>query len=147
MKKFLGLLFVCFLLAGCGIVDSAKEKIEKELKKEVILVCSKNTESTVNFVTDMSYYFENDKTVKLGIKYTYDLSAYSEEQRKSFSGAGMCATEAIKTDLGMTDCKEELSGSDYIVEGFSTKLLAQSKDSYSTTKKALESDGWTCTEK
>ena len=153
MKKVLGLCLLCvsFLLVGCGKTTPAKsqeqkveETVEKSTSGNSLLVCSKYSAGSVNFTTEMSYHYENDKAVKLGIRYNYDLSSYTEEQRKAFANAGMCETDAIKETLAMIDCKEELSGTDYIVEGYSEKLLGQSSGSLSLVKQTLESQGWTC---
>ena len=153
MKKIFGLLLLCvyFLLVGCGKKNSSNEennnKPNEDVKKDVVLVCSHNTEGQINFITEMSYYFENDKAVKLGIKYYYDLSNYNDAQKQSFASAKMCETDAMKTTVEMIDCKEELQGNQYIVEGFSEKLLGQTTSSYSATKSSYESGGWTCVTK
>ncbi len=165
MKKVLGLLLVCFLLVGCGVVDSAKEKIKEKIEEtteettkgnteevtsdekvatEKVLTCSNYTENTVNFTTEMSYYFKGDELEKLGIKYTYDLSSYTDTQREAFAAAKMCDTDAIKTTLGMEDCTEGLSGTNYIVKGTSEKMRSQSMGTLDIVKYSYESENWTC---
>ena len=155
MKKLLCLLLCCFLLVGCGKTkettnatkNETKNETKEETKKSQILSCSKDIENDINFNTEMTYYFESDKLVNLGIKYVYDLSSYTDEQRQVFAGSKMCENESITERLGMRDCKEELSGSNYIVTGYADKLLQQT----SGTLKALQAyhvgDGWTCTTK
>lgn len=149
MKKLLALLVVfgCFLLVGCKQVDEIKEKIDDVTGKKVVLTCSLNTASTVNFVTEMSYYFEKDKLVDLGVKYIYDLSAYTQTQREAFASASMCQTESVQTKLGMRDCKEELQGANYVVEGYADKLRDQSTGTADTLEAEYTKQGWACTKK
>ena len=98
MKKVFVLLLVCFLLVGCGKNNSNQSTPSNDVtKKDVILTCTKRTSATLDFDTEMTYYFENIKIVKLGVKYSYDLSSYTEEQRKNFAGSNMCETDSIKT--------------------------------------------------
>ena len=134
MKKVfvLCLFCACMLLTGC--------------KKEKVLSCSKETDSPLHFTTEMSYHYEDEKLVKLGVKYTYDLSSYNETQRKAFSDAKLCENEAIKNQLGMNDCKEELKGTDYLVYGTAEKLVkAQENLTLETIETSLKADNWTCT--
>ena len=148
MKKYLGIfiLLVCFLLVGCKDKEEPKNDEPKEEEKtNTVLDCSKSTDDPLYFVTDMIFYFENDTITKLSVKYNYDLSGYNEQQRKAFASADMCSTEDLKTKLGMVDCKEELSGTNYIVSGDAEKLLEQSKGTSSQLKTAYEAQGWTCT--
>ena len=157
MKKImvLCLLLCCFFLAGCGdiiINDSNKTNNKAETKKEnqepkttkAVLACTSDTKSSVNFNTVMTYYYENDKIVRLTVKYTYDLTSYTSEQRKAFAGSKMCEQEYLIEQLGMKDCKEELSGSSYIVEGDAEKLLKQATTPLDLTKSSFESQGWKC---
>ena len=141
MKKVLGvvLVLVCLLLAGCGTKETAA--------KDAVLSCSKLTENTVDFVTEMVYYYSSGKIVKLGVNYEYDLSKYTDEQRQLFASAKMCETDAIKTQLGMVGCTEQLFGDKYLVSGFSEKLLEQAVGSLDVVKASYESQGWTCTTK
>ena len=154
MRKFsiICLLLVCFLLVGCGVKKTNTEtntntntNTQTEVKKQ-ILICSLLTkQDTVNFTTEMAYYFENDKAVKLGVKYTYDLSKYTQTQRDAWATVKMCELDTITDDLGMTECQEALVGTDYLVKGYSAKLLAQSSGAtLSQGKKQLEDAGWTC---
>lgn len=156
MKKVLCLLLVCILLAGCGSInininDDGKEETGKQTEKvttptinKSILVCSKMTESNVNFSTEMAYYFENDKVVKLGVKYVYDLSSYTQDQRNAWATVKMCEMEAMEEQLGMADCQEALDGTNYVVKGYANKLLEQATGSQSYLKSTFESQGWTC---
>ena len=147
MKKlFIILLLSCFLLVGCGKTES-NNQTKTDTKKEEVLVCSKKIENTVDFITEMSYYFENDKIVRLGIKYVYDLSPYTEEQRNAFGTSKMCETESIKDTLGMVNCQEALNGTDYIVTGDSENLLKKATGSLEANKKSYIADGWDCTVK
>ena len=145
MKKVLLVLLGCFLLVGCtnSLINNSNQTQEQKVKKST-LVCSLLTKADLDFVTEMSYYFENDKITKVGVKYTYDLSPYSEEQRNVMAGSKMCDTESFKTSLGMEDCKEELSGTNYIVGGYAQKLLEKTKGTQEFIKKSNEKDGWTC---
>ncbi len=147
MKKILLCLFACLLLVGCGKTQNQKQEeqqVEEPKVTNSVLVCSKGTEGSVNFNTDMSLYFENDTLVKLGVKYVYDLSEYNEEQRKAFASANLCSTDSIKDTLGMNDCKEQLQGTNYIVEGSAPKLLEQSKGKLTEVKTSFEKQGWIC---
>ncbi len=150
MKKLLLTILVgCFLLTGCSFTTSkndeqkSENKVEgKTEKTEETLVCSKNTESTVNFVTEMSYRFKNDKAEELVVKYSYDLSSYNAEQKTVFKN--MCETDAMKNTLGMVDCEEELVGDNYIVKGKATKLLETTVGSLKANKASFAAQGWTC---
>ena len=90
MKKFLIILLVCFLLVGCvpdknESNESTKNETVKPVKNESVLICSKKaTASSIDFITEMSYLFEGDKLEKLGVRYTYDLSPYTDEQMEIF---------------------------------------------------------------
>lgn len=108
------------------------------------LICTKETQSTLNFVTEMTYYYENGKTVKLGVRYVYDVSQYNDAQKQSIAATKMCETSAITDDLGMKDCTEALYGSSYIVSGSADKLLDQAIYSLEETKSSLVLAGWTC---
>ena len=145
MKRiFIGIVLVCcFLLVGCN--KSTNNEPKEEVKKTAILTCAKDSEDPIHFTTEMIYYFENDAITNLGVRYTYDLSKYNEEQRKAFADSKLCETDSVKNDLGMTECQEELAGTNYIVNGFATKLLAQSKGTFEQTKTSYEHGGWTCT--
>ena len=156
MRKFLGLLCLLgmsFLLDGCDLFGAKEDKKEEETttpeetkSTEVVLRCSKTTkEDDVNFVTTMSYYFKDDKIVNLGVKYNYDLSIYDADTRALFSSSKMCDTEELKTQLGMVDCKEQLSGNNYIVEGYAKKLLEDAEGTFEQVKQVFDSDGWSCT--
>ncbi len=164
MKKLLSAFLVigCLLLVGCdknifkslpieketNITPETKNetKVEEKNTKQV-LSCNKDTAGTVNFNTEMTYYYENDEPIQLAIKYTYDLSSYTEEKRQSFAAAKLCETDAIKNDLGMIACKEQLSGTNYIVEGYAVKLLEKSKGSLRAMKASFENQALTCTVK
>ena len=147
MKKIC-FLFVCLVLVGCGSKKTENNpssgQVEDNTSKSAKLICSKYSEETVNFTTEMTYYYENDEVVNLGIKYVYDLSEYTDTQREVFKNSDMCKMDEIQNTLGMSDCKEELSGTDYIVQGSATKLISQSKGTLNLTKKTLENSGWTC---
>ena len=150
MKKgVLVLVLCCFLLVGCGKTTPTKNetnnKPKEDTKKTSLLVCSMDTKHTVNFNTEMAFSFENDVPVKLGVRYSYDLSSYTEEQRNAFAKAKMCETDSIKNTLEMTDCQEGLVGTDYIVKGYSEKMLRQAMASPSVLKSTYETQGWTCT--
>ncbi len=163
MKKIvLVFLFLsCFLLVGCSSFDFLKNQTQtdtenkqgetttpkkEETKKNTIVSCSLKTEGSIDFITEMAYFFENDKIVKLGVKYTYDLSKYTAEQRNAFASSKMCETDAIKNTLGMVDCQEELVNTDYIVKGYSEKLLQTAVGTPSIVKSSYTSQGWTCSE-
>ena len=153
------MLCICLLLVGCNKAETGDNNTEENKtvtenkttevtdNETGVLICSKSTKSTVEFVTEMQYNFENGKLTKLGVKYTYDLSGYTDEQRKAFNDSKMCETEAIKTTLGMIDCKEELSGTNYIVSGYTDKLRDQSTGGIKENKASYEQEGWTCTVK
>ena len=147
MKKLLlAILVGCFLLTGCSFTTAKNDEKEAENKVEEkvedTLVCSKNTESTVNFVTEMSYRFKNDKAEELVVKYSYDLSSYNDAQKAVFKN--MCETDAMKNTLGMVDCEEELVGDNYIVKGKATKLLETTVGSLKANKASFAAQGWTC---
>ena len=147
MKKIgLVLLLVCFLLVGCGKTETTKKDENKtETKKNAVLTCSTFTKGDLDFTTYMTFYLENDKTTKLGVKYVYDLSKYTEDQRTAMKNANMCEMDEMKTQLGMVDCKAEISGTDLVVEGFAEKLLEKVIGTASELKKSYEDAGWTCT--
>ena len=151
MKKLLIVLFAVLMLCGCGTKKTTNDETNTSTEnttpktENAVLVCSKSTTSTVTFVTEMSYYYENGKTTKLGVKYVYGLSGYNDAQRKAFAGANLCNEDAMTNTLGMVDCQESLVGTDYVVSGFSEKLLSQATASLSLTKSSLEAFGWTCT--
>ena len=153
MKKLFIILLCIFLLVGCGKKETTDNKEENQVndntstKTEATLICSMVSDDPIHFTTEMIYSFENDSLVTLGVRYTYDLSGYTEAQRKTFANSGLCATDAIKDTLGMEDCKEELVGTNYIVNGTASKLYETSKlATYSATKSSYVSSGWTCTE-
>ena len=83
MKKILivFLFLCCFVLVGCDKGTKVNEKGET-VRTSGILNCSKSTEKPVHFVTEMIYKFKNDKIVDLGVKYTYDLSTYTEAKKR-----------------------------------------------------------------
>lgn len=151
MKKLYGLFLVlaCFLLVGCGdkktsVTDFTGEEVKQ---KDVVLVCSKDSEDPIHFTTEMTFYFEKDMTSKLGIRYIYDLSSYTDAQRQAFASAVLCDTPEFETSLGMKECKEGLEGTNYVVSGYAEKLLAQSRGTSAYVQKSLESDSWTCVTK
>ena len=122
MKKIL--FFVCFivLIAGCGKkevinnVSCKKYRVGNNTNKTTesrILICEKSVESTVNFKTKMSYYFTDNTIEKVDIKYEYDLSGYTEDQRKQFANNKICETDSIKEELDMKNCTEGLNGTIY----------------------------------
>ena len=158
MKKLLGLLVCCFLLTGCDQIDAikdkvkegvngGKEKVQEVVKKTQVLTCSKKTESTVNFVTNIDYVYEDEKLVRLGVNYAYDLSTLSEDKRKAFGVTKLCETDAIKSQLEMLDCEEELIGTDYIVKGYSEKMRVTQTGTLEEYKKSYTTNGWNCTVK
>lgn len=142
MKKtfLLGLLVVLFILGGCGTSTNKEEE-----SKDTILICSKSTKNTIDFITEMTFYYEKDKTKEIKVKYTYDLSSYTEEQRTTFAASNICESDSFKNSLGIRDCKEELSGSDYIVTGYADKLVSQAVGTLKLSKESYEKEGWTCT--
>ena len=106
MKKYLVILLCCFMLVGCGkkIIDDKPEPKVEETKKNEVLTCKKGaTASSIPFVTEMSYYYENGKVVKLGVMYVYDLSSYNDTQRKAFATANMCDMDSMEDSLGMVE--------------------------------------------
>lgn len=157
MKKLLVVLFVCFLLVGCtnpfakkeeNVTPSNTTQTQTEPEKKdtrSVMSCSTETEASgITFLTEMTFYFENEKAVKLGLKYVYYLSGYTAEQRNAFASANMCETDAIKNTVGMSECKEELVGTDYVVTGFADNLLKKVIGGPSLIKTAYEQQGWTC---
>ena len=54
--------------------------------------------------------------------------------------------DVISSTLGMTDCKEGLQGTDYIVEGFSEKQVSQTSGTLEKVQESLTKAGWTCAE-
>ena len=146
MKKGLLILFIMFLMVGCGIKKENKGNNNTNKTTESrILICEKSVESTVNFKTKMSYYFTDNTIEKVDIKYEYDLSGYTEDQRKQFANNKICETDSIKEELDMKNCTEGLNGTLYVVSGTSTKIVSStSKYSIDQGKKELEEDGWTC---
>ena len=151
MKKVFGIfmLLSCLLLVGCGKAETNTQTPEKQVEedKNKVLVCTMFTENTVNFDTEMSYYYEGDTLTKLGVKYIYDLSGYNDEQRQAFAGSKMCEMDAVTNTLGMVDCKEELVGTDYILEGSAEKLLTQVSGTLTEVKAAAETENWKCSVK
>ena len=151
MKKLLIVLLVCFLLVGCGTAkgeknESVKNETVAPVKKESVLVCSKkSTASSIDFITEMSYLYEGDELVKLGVRYVYDLSQYTDEQRQAFANYKMCETEGAKDTLGLTDCQEKLEGTNYIVSGISEKFRQQSTGTLKEVHASYVKDGWECT--
>lgn len=152
MKKFLIICLCCVLLVGCGKKNNVTPKetkddtATKEEVKEVnaILTCSKDSEDPIHFTTNMIYTFENNKLTNLGVKYVYDLSKYNDAQRKAYASSKLCETDGIKNTLGMTNCKEELVGTNYIVEGNAEKLFSQSVGTLEAIKASYVSGGWKC---
>ena len=150
MKKLLVIVFVCFLLVGCSFgkneteTNSTSNQTKKDVKIEDVLTCSLYTENTVNFTTEMSFQFKDDKPYELGVKYTYDLSPYTEEQRQAFATSKMCEMESMSTTLGIRDCHESLEGTNYIVYGYADKLLAQARGTLKQLQASYVKQGWTC---
>ena len=150
MKKYFVLLLVCFLLVGCGPTkneknETTKNETVKETKKVSVLVCSMKSTSSLDYITEMSYLFDGDELVKLGVRYTYDLSPYTEEQRQGFASAKMCETDSAKDTLGLEDCQEKLEGTNYIVSGNSEKLRQKSVGTLKELQVYHINQGWTCT--
>lgn len=154
MKKVILLCLSLFLLVGCGIQKTADNGNATkgngsipDNKKESVLICNIDTKNTIDFNTEMTFYFDNDKAVKLGVKYTYDLSSYTDQQREVFATAKMCDNTSVTDSLGMVDCKEELVGTNYIVTGYAQKLLSRAIGTLSDMKKAYTNEGWKCISK
>lgn len=153
MKKsliVLALLVCSLMLFGCGEkktenTTNTESNESNNTPVEKILVCTKKTTTAaVPFVTRMDYHFLDDKITKLEVEYTYDLSSYTDEQRKGFASADLCSLDDITKTLGMNDCQERLSGTDYIVSGTALKLQSQVFGSIDLNKSSLETDGWSC---
>ncbi len=145
MKKIgFVLLIVCFLLVGCGKKETTNETVKEDTKTDQTLICSTFTEGDLDFTTYMTFTFENDKATSTYVKYVYDLSNYTEEQRKRMADFNMCSFDDIQTKLGMKDCKEELSGAEYIVEGHAEELIKQVVGGPQLVKKAYDGAGWSC---
>jgi len=173
MKKILLVISCCALLFGCNknVLESnnsnddnqnnttEKEPVnttkddnqnnttEKEpvnTTKDGTLICRKDTTASVTFETEMNYTFKNDKIDSVKVKYTYDLSSYTKDQRKAFASAELCKTDSVKTTLGMNDCSERLDGTNYIVSGTAEKLKSMVYGNLELNKSSLESDKWIC---
>ena len=145
MKKFgFVLLAACFLLVGCGKEETTNETVKEDTTKEETLVCSTYTESDLNFTTYMTITFENNKASELIVKYVYDLSEFTEDQIKTMDNLNMCSVDDIKNKLGMNDCKESLSGTEYTVEGHAEELLKQVVGGAKLVKEAYDGAGWSC---
>ena len=145
MKKGIlvfSLLLCSLLLFGCG---SKNEEENKNVQNEKVLSCSINSEvGNIPFITKMDFHFVNDNISKIEVEYNYDLSSYTEEQRKTFANAKLCSSKDITETLGMNDCQEKLSGTNYIVHGTAEKTKSQIKGTLENNKTELEADSWIC---
>ena len=139
MKKlyfFSALLVVTLLVTGCG--NSTR------------VVCSQKV-SIVD--VDMIIDYEDDKLSVMGLKYTMDLSTYTEEQIKQVTSQNLCSNvqAAMSTySDAFTNCKQNLNGksvvitADFILEklpGYQSGATEKMEDAI----KALEAQGYKCT--
>lgn len=139
MKKlylFGTLLVVALLVTGCGS------------KNEV--VC---TQSVSGVKVDMIMNFKDDKIDTMGVKYSMDLSNYSDDQVKQIESQNLCSS--VQTAMGtygtaFTNCKQKVENKNLLVTAdFDIQKLPGAINGQGDTKeqaiKGLESQGYKCT--
>lgn len=143
MKKMLlaCLLFGTVFLTACGNDNVVKGRKE--------LVCSQKV-SVVDI--DMIADFNDDKIESLELKYTMDLSSYSDEQISAISGQNMCSSvKSAMSDYtdAFTNCKQNIENKILVITAdFDINKMGgadiTSKTNIEDAKKAFESQNYTC---
>jgi len=137
MKKIglFSLLFICLLLVGC----SSTKRVVCNQKVSVIDV-------------DMIMDFKDDVISYMGLKYTMDLSSYSDEQINLIKEQNICDT--VKQSMSayadaFTNCKQNIDNKKLLVTAdFDIDKIPGSaegkKESMDQAIKELEAQGYTC---
>ena len=139
MKK-LGLLCALFVIAL--LVTGCKGKDE--------VVC---TQSVSGVKVDMTMDFTDNKLNSMGLKYSMDLSSYSDEQVKQVENQNLCSN--VKIAMGsygnaFKNCKQNMSNKNLVITAdFDINKLPGAQDGEKDSKEAaikgLESQGYKCT--
>ena len=136
MKKvclFTTLVAILLLVTGCG-------------KNEV--VC---TQSVSGVKVDMILNFNGDKVDAMGLKYTMDLSNYSDAQVDAIKSQNLCST--VQAAMGtystaFTNCKQNMENKNLVITAdFDLEKVPGMKEDNSTKEeiiKSLESQGYKC---
>ena len=137
MKKiclFTTLVAILLLVTGCGSKNE--------------LVCS---QSVSGVKVDMILNFKDDKVDAMGLKYTMDLSNYSDAQISAISAQNLCST--VQAAMGtyssaFTNCKQKMENKDLIITAdFDLAKIPGGTEVNSTRDeivKSLESQGYKC---
>ena len=128
MKKvvlFSALLTVLFLTA-CG---SSKTKVVCNQKVSIVDV-------------DMIMEFEKETLSAMGLKYTMDLSSYSDDQINQVKSQNLCSS--VQAAMGtyasaFTNCKQEMSGKNLVITADFILDKLQDRDLASLWKKVRDS--------
>lgn len=141
MKKVVllfSMMFVALLLTGC------------EDEGVTRLLCTQRVQ-TVD--VDMIADFKGDELTYLGLKYTMDLSGYSDAQIKAIDALDMCTN--VKNSMStytnaFTNCKESIENKVLLITAdFDLDKLTSSdlkkETSIEEAKTGLEKQGYTCT--
>ena len=138
MKKlcfFSVLLVITLLVTGCGNTKR--------------IVCSQKV-SIVD--VDMIIDYKDDKLSAMGLKYSMDLSSYTDDQIKQVTSQNLCSTvqAAMSTySNAFTNCKQSLNGktvvitADFILEklpGYQSGVDEKMEDAI----EGLEAQGYKC---
>lgn len=136
MKKgliILSIFAMVFVLTGCGNKPSTLTCTMK--------VSSVNVELTANFT--------GKKVTAMGMKYDMDVSNYSDSTIDSIAKQNYCSTvQKSMSAFTLTDCKQKVEDKHVIVtSGIDLNKMDKSQlvGSPEETKKALETQGYTCT--
>ena len=138
MKKLyiLSALLLALFITGCGS------------KSEV--VC---TQSVSGVKVDMIMTFKEDKLDTMGVKYSMDLSNYSDDQVKQVESQNLCsAVQAAMGTYGVAfnNCNQKMESKSLLVTAdFDIEKLPNAQSGQRETKdqaiKELEQQGYTCT--
>lgn len=136
MKKVLSLALVLgavLCLAGCGNKPSTLECSQKVSTVDVTL--------TTNFV--------GNKVNSMSMKYSMDLSKYSDTLVNTIGKQDYCSTvQKAMSQYTLVDCKQSIENKIMVVtSGIDISKMSSSDltGSPSKTKEALEKQGYTCT--
>lgn len=136
MKKVLSLALVLgavLCLAGCGNKPSTLECSQKVSTVDVTL--------TTNFV--------GNKVNSMSMKYSMDLSKYSDTLVNTIGKQDYCSTvQKAMSQYTLVDCKQSIENKIMVVtSGIDISKMSSSDltGSPAKTKEALEKQGYTCT--
>ena len=136
MKKVLSLVLVIgavLCLAGCG-------------NKPSTLDCSMKVSTVdVNLVTN----FTGNKVTNMNMKYSMDLSKYSDTMVSAIAKQDYCSTvQKAMSQYTLVDCKQSVENKIMVVTSgidISKMSKADLTGSPAATKEALEKQGYSCT--